>query len=106
MNSVQTGTAIAVAVAGWPLYQLVTSGDLDATTALLRGGIVAAGCVYGVTLVVRLATKYETEADLARKRKLDRLFTDMEGAVAEGALTSDDEQARPGPGGTEGAGSR
>lgn len=98
MNTVQAGTAIALAVAGWPLYTLVTNGDLDATTAVLRGAVVAAGCVYGVNLIVRLATRFEAEADIAKKRKLDKLFTDMEGAVAEGTLTADDDKPAPGHG--------
>jgi hypothetical protein len=90
MNSLVMGAAIAALVAGYPLYQLVTAGDLDATSALVRGGIVAVACTAGVAAIGRLALGYEAEAATSRTRKLDALFSDMEGAVAAGTLKDDD----------------
>jgi hypothetical protein len=89
VNSVEAGALIAIAVVGWPLYELVTSGGMDATTAVVRGAIVVAACGYGVSLVVRLASRFEAEAEAERERKLNELYTDMEKAVADGTLTSD-----------------
>ena len=94
MNSVEAGALIAVAVAGWPLYELVTSGGMDASTALLRGGIVVIACGYGVSLIVRLIARFEVEAEAERQKRLNNLYTDMEGAVAAGTLT-DPERTEP-----------
>lgn len=93
---------IAIAVVGWPLYRLVTSGDLDPTTALLRGAMVAGVCAYGVTLIVRLALRFEAEAEAERTKRLHGLYTDMKGAVADGRLTDQDTPApgNPPPPGT------
>lgn len=93
MNSVEAGTVIAIAVAGWPLYQLVTSGGMDATTAVVRGAVVVAACGYGVSLIVRLASRFEAEAEAERQRRLDQLYTDMETAVADGTLTAEEAAA-------------
>jgi hypothetical protein len=87
VNTVTVGTAIAATVAGWPLYELVTAGTMDATTALVRGGVVAGGCAIGVGFVVRLALGYEAQAEAQRRRRLGNLFQEMESAVADGALT-------------------
>lgn len=81
---------IAIAVAGWPLYRLVASGSMDATTALVRGAIVVAACGYGVSLIVRLASRFEAEVEAERARRIDELYTDLESAVADGALTAED----------------
>jgi hypothetical protein len=90
VNSVEAGAVIAVAVAGWPLYQLVTSGGMDATTALIRGGIVVVACGYGVSLIVRLASKFEADAEAQRARRLHELYSDMESAAASGTLVDQD----------------
>jgi hypothetical protein len=89
MNSVGTGVMIAVGVAGWPLYTMVTTGGLSADSAMLRGGVVAAACAAGVTAVVRLALTYEAQTEVVKRRKLDALFSDMEGAVANGTLKTE-----------------
>ena len=95
MNSVGTGVVIAVAVAGWPLWTLVTTGGLSADSALLRGGVVAGACAAGVSAVVRLALSYEAQAEASKRRRLDALFSDMEGAVAEGTLKAEATDAPP-----------
>lgn len=93
---------IAIAVAGWPLYQLVTSGGMDVTTAVVRGAIVVAACGYGVSLIVRLAWRFEAEAEAERARRLNTLYTDLESAATDGTLTAGDaasasEPAKPKP---------
>jgi hypothetical protein len=99
MNSITAGALIAAAVAGWPLYSLVSTGDLDITSALLRGGAVAGGCAIGVTMLVRLAVTYEAQSEAAqRQRKLDTLFTDLDDAAATGGLDRSDTGGDP-PGG-------
>lgn len=102
MDSVEAGAVIAVAVAGWPLYQLVTSGGMDVTTAVVRGAVVVAACGYGVSLIVRLASRFEAEAEAERQKRLHDLYTDMEGAAHDGTLTAGDaasasEPAKPKP---------
>ena len=95
MNSLTVGAAIAICVAGWPLYSLVTTGSLDATSAMLRGGIVAGGCAFGVSLLVNMALGFEREAEAARTHKLTSLFNSMEGAVSEGLLVDPDRTTPP-----------
>lgn len=86
MNSLTAGAAIAVAVAGWPLYSLVTTGSMDATSAVVRGGIVAGGCAFGVSVLVNVALGFERDAETARRRKLTSLFNTMQNAVKDGVL--------------------
>ena len=86
MTSAQVGAAIGIAVVGWPLYALVTAGDMDATTAVLRGAVVVVACIYGVSRIVDMVTRFEAESQTQRKKRLNDLFSDMEGAVAEGTL--------------------
>jgi hypothetical protein len=86
VNTLSVGTGIAVLVAGWPLYQLVTTGGMDATSAVVRGGIVAGGCAFGVSVVVKLALGYEAQAQVQRQRRFDQLYSNIEGAVADGTL--------------------
>ncbi|MDQ1288433.1 MAG: hypothetical protein QG622_1998 [Actinomycetota bacterium] len=112
MISARAGVLLALAVAGWPLYQLVATGSLDLTSALLRGLAVAAACTYGIILITRLAQRYEQEIELERRKRLNALYTTMQNASAEGALggegTSGDEdsgaQPPPEPGGPPGQG--
>lgn len=98
MTVARAGTLLALGVTGWPLYQLVTLGDLDLTSALLRVLGVTAACVYGVSLVVRLAQRYETEAEIARQKRLDDLFTEMQEASDDGVLADDTADAGPAAG--------
>jgi hypothetical protein len=90
VNSLTAGAAIAVAVAGWPLYSLVTTGSMDATSALVRGGIVAGGCAFGVSVLVNLAVGFERDAETARRRRLTSLFDTMQDAVSDGVLVDKD----------------
>jgi hypothetical protein len=97
VTTAQVGTAIALAVVGWPLYELVTAGDMDATTAVLRGAVVVVACIYGVSKIVAMASRFEADAETARRRRLNTLFSDMEGAVATGSLV-DPDGTQPGSG--------
>jgi hypothetical protein len=95
VNTVTAGALIALLVVGYPLYELVTTGQLDSTSALVRGGVVAGCCAVGITAIVRLALSWEDAAERERVRKLDSLFSDMEGAMAEGTLTAEDDDTAP-----------
>jgi hypothetical protein len=90
VNAFTAGVLLALLVAGYPLYELVTSGALDTESALLRGSLVAVACAAGVAGVVRLALGYEEEEERRRERKLDSLFTTMEEAVSDGSLQDED----------------
>jgi hypothetical protein len=90
MNALTAGAMVALVVVGYPLYQLVTTGSLDATSAVVRWGVVAAGCALGITAIVRLALSWEADAEHVHRRKLDSLFSEMEDAVSDGTLKSEE----------------
>lgn len=90
MNALTGGILLALLVVGMPLYELVTTGQLDTTSALVRGGVVAAGCAAGITAIVKLALGWENAAERDRARKLNSLFSDMEGAMSAGTLKDED----------------
>lgn len=96
MTSAQVGTALAIAVVGWPLYELVTAGDMEATTAVLRGAVVVVACIYGVSRIVDMVNRFEAEMQTVRKKRLNALFSDMEGAVVQGTLVDPDTVPEPG----------
>lgn len=77
MNALVVGGAVAAVMAGPPLYGLVQSGQLDGTTAIGRGLLVAGVCAAGASYVLRLISQYEQED--ARKSKQNALLT----AIAE-----------------------
>jgi hypothetical protein len=90
MNALTAGAAVALVVVGYPLYQLVTTGSLDATAAVGRWGVVAAGCALGITAIVRLVLSWEADAEHIRRRTLNSLFSEMEDAVSDGTLKSEE----------------
>jgi hypothetical protein len=97
LNTVRAGVAIALVMAGWPLYQLVTSGDLDVTSAVLRAGVVAAGCTYGVSLIVRLVSWLEAETRAEKEaeqqdQQFDELHAGREDSATEESPTSPDDE--------------
>lgn len=67
--SLRIGVGLAVVVAGPPLYTLVSSSQIDLATAVLRGGIVAAGCAFGASLVMRIVRGYQREHRAAAARQ-------------------------------------
>jgi len=95
VNALTAGALLALLVVGYPLYQLVTTGGLDATSALLRGGVVTGACAVGITLIVRMALTWENEAERSKARRMNSLFSSMENAMQDGTLKEED-AARPG----------
>ena len=61
MNPLVLGAAVAGLLAGPSLYSLVQSGQMDESTALFRGLVVAAACALGATWVLGLVASYEAE---------------------------------------------
>ena len=59
MSPLTVGAAVAAVMAGPPLYSLVENGQLDSTTALVRGLIVAAVCTMGASYIQGLMAEYE-----------------------------------------------
>lgn len=96
MNALPAGALIALLVVGYPLWELVVSGQLDSTSALVRGTVVAVACTAGITAVVRLALSWESAAQRQQGKELDALYSDLEGAVADGTLTPEDGPTPPG----------
>ncbi len=80
MNPLLVGGAVAVVLAGPPLYSLVEQGQMDGSSALLRGLLVAIVCATGVTYVMKLVTGYQKEAD--RNDQHDALIRAIEEAEA------------------------
>jgi len=61
MNALVVGGAVAAVMAGPPLYGLVQSGQLDSTTAIARGLLVAGICAAGASYVMGLIRGYAKE---------------------------------------------
>jgi predicted lipid-binding transport protein (Tim44 family) len=89
MNSLLIGGALAAVFAGPRLYSMVQSGQLDGTTALLRGLLVAAVCAVGVTYLQRLVAGYDREWERTSTR--ENLLTAI--AEAEAAKKRQEEAA-------------
>jgi anti-sigma factor ChrR (cupin superfamily) len=77
MNVLVVGAAVAAVIAGPTLYGLVQSGQLDSTTAMVRGVLIAGACAGGVALIMRLVQEYthEHEREDERQAKEDALLT-------------------------------
>lgn len=89
ISPLTVGGAVAVVMAGPPLYGLVQSGEMDGTSALGRGLLVAGACAFGASYVLNLIGRYEkeeaknakqeafltavAEAEAANKRKADAI---------------------------------
>jgi hypothetical protein len=80
MNPLTVGGIVAAVLAGPPLYSLVGSGQLDSTTAIARGLLVAAACAIGTAYVQRIAAGYEQE--LLRQEALARRLRAAEAQAA------------------------
>ena len=72
MNALVVGGAVAAVMAGPPLYGMVQSGELDSTSAIGRGLLVAGICAAGAAYVLNLLRQFEREG--ARKAKNDALL--------------------------------
>jgi hypothetical protein len=89
MNPFLIGGAMAAILAGPRLYSMVQSGELDGTSALVRGVLVAAICSIGVMYVLRLVDGYDKEWE----RKTNRANLMAAIAEAEAAKKRQDEAA-------------
>jgi hypothetical protein len=72
MNAMVVGGAVAAVMAGPPLYAMVQSGQLDSTSAIGRGLLVAGVCAAGASYVLNLMNQYEKES--ARKTRQEALL--------------------------------
>jgi hypothetical protein len=80
MSPLTVGAAVAAVMAGPPLYGLVQAGQLDGTSAIGRGLVVAGACAFGASYVLNLIGKYEKEE--VRNAKHEALLTAMAEADA------------------------
>ena len=69
MNALVIGGGVAAVLAGPPLYGLVQSGQLDGTTAIGRGLVVAGVCAAGASYVLSLIRNYEKQEQAKTKRE-------------------------------------
>ena len=94
MDSARYGVLLAAVIGGPPLWSLYQAGDLDLSTALLRGGLVALGCALGIAGLNRIIRDYRTQQ--ARARRIQQLTDAVDGLVHEGTPL-------PGPNGQAGS---
>jgi hypothetical protein len=69
MNALVVGAGVATVMAGPPLYGLVQTGQLDGTTAIGRGLLVAGLCAAGASYVLGLVRNYEKEEQANTKHE-------------------------------------
>jgi hypothetical protein len=77
MNALVVGGGVAAVMAGPPLYAMVQTGQLDSTSAIGRGLLVAGLCTAGAAYVLNLLRQFEREG--VRKAKHEALLV----AIAE-----------------------
>jgi hypothetical protein len=68
MRPLPLALLLTAAIAGPPLYSLVTSGDLDSDNALLKAGLVLVAALFGASYVDGLIKGFEREQRIARRR--------------------------------------
>ncbi len=68
MSAAKAGLLGAGVLAGPTLYGMVQAGQLDATQAVLRGGVVAVGVALGASYVLRLVDTYHQQVEAARRK--------------------------------------
>jgi hypothetical protein len=73
MSPLTVGAAVAAVLAGPPLYMLVNNGELDGTSAMGRGLLVAAACVVGAAYIQDVITGYEDEIDRKQAEHIQKL---------------------------------
>ena len=69
MNALVVGAGVAAVMAGPSLYGLVQNGELDSSTAIGRGLVVAGLCAGGAAYVLSLVRNYEREGERKAKRE-------------------------------------
>jgi hypothetical protein len=97
MSPVTVGAGFAAVMAGPPLYYLVQHGQLDSTSAIARGLLVAAVCAIGAGYLQGLMTQFEREVDRKHETRM-RLLAEAEHALrlkAEQEAQREAQRARP-----------
>jgi len=69
MNALVVGAGVAAVMAGPSLYGLVQNGELDSSTAIGRGLVVAGVCAGGAAYVLSLVRNYEKEGERKDKHE-------------------------------------
>ncbi len=86
LTAFRLGLAITAVVAGPPLFLLYSRGNLDIYSALTKAGIVAAVCIVGAAVVLKIANGYRTaqhnEVTRARAETMAKALRELE-ATAE-----------------------
>jgi hypothetical protein len=93
LDPVTSGLALAAVIAGPSLWSLYSVGNIDLTTALLHGGLVALGCGVGISGINQLIADYRVRAD--RERRIRQMMDTLEGVVHEGLPIQPDPAAHP-----------
>ena len=65
MRAIGFGVLAALVLAGPTLNGQVQDGTMSGTTALLRGGVIAAACAVGFALILGLVDAYRTQHEEA-----------------------------------------
>jgi hypothetical protein len=84
MDNIRWGVLVAALVAGPTLWSLVSGGDLDSGTALVRWAAVVAVCTLGVAGLRRIVADYESQARAAELAAEEALAAAGERVVLEG----------------------
>jgi hypothetical protein len=103
MNALVVGGAVAAVMAGPPLYGMVQTGELDGTSAIGRGLLVAGACAAGAAYVLKLLRQFEQEGDRKAKREklliaiaeADEAAKRQAAAVAAAAAATEKNQRHP-----------
>ncbi|HVN13076.1 MAG TPA: hypothetical protein VMT69_13355 [Kineosporiaceae bacterium] len=94
MNGSRIGILVAAVVAGPPLWSLVQSGELDAESALLRGGLVAVACAVAWSWIAKLGRDYAAEARRRQRQALLAQARQALGSATDGVGTGADTRPR------------
>jgi 4-hydroxybenzoate polyprenyltransferase len=77
MSPLTVGAGVAAVMAGPMLYSLVEHGQLDGTTAVARGLLVAAVCAVAASYLQGMINQFDREADRKHESRL-RLLAEAE----------------------------
>jgi hypothetical protein len=79
MSPLTAGAGVAAVMAGPPLYYLVQHGQLDSTSAIARGLLVAAVCAVAAGYLEGIMAQFERDADQKHEARM-RLLAEAEHA--------------------------
>lgn len=80
MSPLTVGAGVAAVMAGPPLYALVANGQLDSTSAIARGLLVAAVCAVAASYLQGMIRQFDLEADRKHQARM-RLLAEAEAAM-------------------------